>query len=456
MSSSQRRTLGRCRFLWNCWVFAVLPTFLLVTLGLSGCAPEATEVNGKKLVRVWHVWGGTMAEGFVRICEAFRRQHPEIELRPVFAANDLATNQKFFTAVAAHKPPEVIFVDGPQVASWAEWGALLPLTNLCQQAGITANEYFAPCWRQNLYEGDVWALTFCADPNFGFVWNKESFRRAGLNPERPPTTVEELDLCAKALTKYAGKELVQIGLIPWAQYGEANSIFTWGWAFGGDFFDYRDNRMTADNRRVVKALEWMTTYAKQYDVTKIASLQQGFGAAEQNPFITGKVAMMCLHIGGIADLARYAPNLDYGVTYIPSPPGGEQHSSWVGGWCVALPKGADNQREAWEFIRWLCASPEGTRLVGEATGLFPGLKASPYFERVRGKKHYGKFLQILQECRHQRPVMPVQARYMRELSRAVGVAIYGKATPKQALARAREATQRELDLIGRQEGAGDR
>ncbi len=428
----------------RCLAAGVSVTLIVV---LCGCAREATQVSGRKVVRVWHVWGGTMAEGFTKLCDAFSKSHPDIDLRPVFASNDLATNQKFFTAVAAHKPPEVIFVDGPQVAPWAEWGALQPITDLCARDGIKDSDYFGPCWRQNTYQGQVWALTFCADPNFGFVWSKKAFREAGLDPEKPPTNIEELDRCAKVLTRREGDELVQIGLIPWSQYGAANSIFTWGWAFGGDFFDYEHNKITADDAKVVKALEWMVSYAKQYDVTKIASLERGFGAAEQNPFITGKVAMMCLHIGGIADLARYAPNLDYGVTYIPAPPGGEQHSSWVGGWCAALPRGAENRDAAWEFIRWMCASPEGTKLMGQYTGLFPGLKSSPYFATVRGKKHYEKFFQILQECRHQRPVMPVQARYMRELARAVDAAVYGKLTPKEALARARETTQRELDII---------
>jgi multiple sugar transport system substrate-binding protein len=424
-----------------------VPLILALSLALAGCAREATEVGGRKVVRVWHVWGGTMAEGFTRICDTYQRAHPEIILKPVFAANDLATNQKFFTAVAANKPPEIIFVDGPQVASWAEWGALQPLTGLCREAGITGDDYFRPCWLQNEYRGDVWAMTFCADPNFGFVWSKQAFREVGLDPEQPPRNIAELDRCAHALTKRQGDELLRIGLIPWSQYGAANSIFTWGWAFGGDFFDPATQRLTADDPRVVKALEWMASYAQEYDVTRIAGLERGFGAAEQNPFITGKVAMMCLHIGGIADLARYAPNLDYGVTFIPAPPDGEQRSSWVGGWCVALPRGAANGREAWEFVRWMCATPEGTQLVGEAGGLFPGWKASPYLRQVRAKRHYAKFLQVLQECRHQRPVMPVQARYMRELSRAVDAAVYGKLTPAAALGRARETTQRELDLI---------
>ncbi len=425
---------------------------------LHGCAREVTEVGGRKVVRVWHVWGGTMAEGFTRICDEYQRQHPEILLKPVFAANDLATNQKFFTAVAAHKPPEVIFVDGPQVAPWAEWGALSPLTELCQEAGIGRDDYFDPCWRQTLYRDQVWALTFCADPNFGFVWSKQAFAEVGLDPERPPQTIEELDRYADLLTKHEGSEIVRIGLIPWSQYGAANSMFTWGWAFGGDFYDYDKDLVTADDPGVVRALEWMASYADKYGADKVAGLERGFGAAEQNPFITGKVAMMCLHIGGIADLARYAPDLDYGVTFIPAPPDGEQRSSWVGGWCMGLPAAAANRQEAWEFVRWLCADDEGTALVGEQTGLFPGYKASPYLEQVRDQKHYDKFLRILQECRHQRPVMPIQARYMRELGRAVDAAVYAETTPKSAVAKsalekARRATQDELDIILGDRGA---
>jgi ABC-type glycerol-3-phosphate transport system substrate-binding protein len=259
--------------------------------------------------------------------------------------------------------------------------------------------------------------------------------------------MEELDRYAERLTKMNGAEIVQIGLIPWGQYGAANSMFTWGWAFGGSFYDPVASRLTADDPKTVAALQWMASYAKKYDVTKIAGLEKGFGAAEQNPFITGKVAMMCLHIGSIADLARYAPNLDYGVTFLPHPPGGEEHSSWIGGWCMAVPKGAANTREAWDFIRWMCATRDGTKAVGEATGLFPGYRTSPYLAEVRERKHYDRFLQILEECKHQRPVMPVQARFMREMARAVDAAVYGKATPQEALAKATATTQRELDTI---------
>ena len=78
---------------------------------------------GKNELTVWHAWSGVQGPRFVKVVRAFEKAHPGVRVRAVFTQNNLATNQKFFTAVAAKSPPDVTFVDGPQVASWAEWGA---------------------------------------------------------------------------------------------------------------------------------------------------------------------------------------------------------------------------------------------------------------------------------------------------------------------------------------------
>jgi len=420
---------------------------VLAGSALGGCRPSGpSSASGARTLTVWHAWGGVQGPRFEKVCAGFEAAHPDIRVRRIFTQNNLSTNQKFFTAVAAGSPPDVTFVDGPQVASWAEWGALEPLTARLGSAGVEEADYFPPTWRQNHYKDQVWALTYCADPNFGFVWNKSAFRKAGLDPERPPQTTDELTEFSDRLTVRESGVIRQIGLIPWAQYGPPNSMFTWGWAFGGEFYDPQTRTITADHPRVVKALEWMASYAKKYDPAKIASLQQGFGTAEQNPFYSGKLAMQCLHISGIGDILRYAPDLDYGVTYIPAPPDGEARSSWVGGWCMSIPKGARNADDAWRFIHWLCHSPEGTLLVGREQSLLPGMRRSPYFEEVRNRQHYGSYVKILEDSRHQRPVMPVQAFYMRALQRAVEASYYGRMAPAEALALARKNTQAELDL----------
>jgi multiple sugar transport system substrate-binding protein len=175
-------------------------------------------------------------------------------------------------------------------------------------------------------------------------------------------------------------------------------------------------------------------------------MREGIGG-EQDPFYVDRLAMRSLHIAGVNEVKRYAPNMDFGITFIPAPPHGERHSSWVGGWCMGIPKGCRNPDRAWEFIRWFCHSDEGTSLVGDELKLLPGVRKSPFFERANEKEHYAQYVRILEESRHQRPVMPAQALYMREMQRAVESAIFGKKTPEKALEDARRNTQSELDLI---------
>lgn len=400
-------------------------------------------------IDVWHPWGGTQADAFKAITEEFNRKHPNIRVRLLFTPNDLTANQKFFTAVAAKLPPDVILVDGPQVAQWAQQGALEPLSSRIAMAQIEPGDFWEPCWKQCFYENEVWALTYCADPNFAFAWNKNDFREAGLDPERGPSSLEEMDAMAARLVKADGDKLRRIGVIPWGQFGLANSMFTWGWAFGGSFYDEKNRRITADDPKLVKALQWMCEYAKKYDVDRIGILQSGFTAQEQNPFYIGKLSMQCLHISSIKDIEMYAPkSFDYGITFIPGPAGGETHSSWVGGWCMAIPKGCAHPEEAWQYIRWVCASADGSDKVAREASLFPGYRKSLYYTSPHSSaKHYQSFLSILQETRHQRPVMPVQAFYMNALGRAVDMAIHGRMTPAEALREARVDTQRELDRV---------
>jgi len=415
----------------------IVLTALVIALlaAVSGCGRGRTAAGEAVVLDLWHVWGGEQAAAIDEVVAAFEAAHPGVHVNPVFTRNDLASSQKFFTAVAANDPPDVIFVDGPQVAPWAEWGALEPLDDRLTAADIRPEDYFDPCWGQCTYEGRTWALTYCADPNFGFVWNKDRFREAGLDPSAPPRTIEELAAMAEALTvRGEGGDLATIGFIPWAQYGSANSVFTWGWAFGGSFYDPETRTVTADDPRIVRALTWMIEYCDRFDARKISALEAGFGTAEQDPFYTGKMAMRCLHIGGIVDIGKYAPDLDWGVAFIPPPAeGGEGQSSWVGGWCMAIPKGCEHPDEAFELIRWLCHDPAGTLAGGEASGLFPGVKDAPYFERVKGEPYYGAFLDIIQACKHQRPVMPSQAFFMRELDRAVDAARFGKIAPPKSV-----------------------
>jgi len=198
--------------------------FVLVSLmALAGCRSPEAPAGGPVEITVWHPWGKDQAKGLQNMVESYHRTQNRVRVRLVFSPTDLSTNQKFFTAIAAGKPPDVSFVDGTQVAQWAEWKALTPLDKYIQRDKVRPHDFYPPCWTQALYRDKVWALTYCADPNFAFCWNKAEFRRAGLDPDKPPRTIADLDRMATALNQDKDERLLKLGLIPWNQYGSANS-----------------------------------------------------------------------------------------------------------------------------------------------------------------------------------------------------------------------------------------
>lgn len=415
---------------------------------LTGAPPAPPA--GKTIINVWHPWPGDQGEEFRRLVGNFNSSQDRVFVRLLFVPNNLSSNQKLFLSISAGMPPDCTFVDGPQVCEWAARGAIEPLDALMAKYGIKNEDFWEPCWRQNQFLGKTYALTYCADPNFAFFWNKEVFKEAGVLDQGSPKTIEDLDRMSRLLTKTdAGGRITRIGSFPWNVFGNANSIFTWGWAFGGEFYDEKAGRITCgDDPKILKALEWMKSYADEYGFVNISSFAEGFGDQQDTPFLRGKIAMAAGHVSNVKLFKKFAPNLEYGAVPMPYPAEmGSDHSAWMGGWCLSIPRGSRHPEESFEFIKWICTNEEAGRSEIETTGTFPGYKNSPAFAVVKGDEKLEIFYDVLKNTRHQRPVMPAQAFYMGALDRAVSDVLNGLATPQEALQKAQRETQKELDRV---------
>jgi multiple sugar transport system substrate-binding protein len=429
-------------------VFAGIGAVLALLFSTTGSPPRPPE--GKIIINIWHPWPGDQGEEFRRLVDLFNEGNPSIYVRLLYVPNNLSSNQKLFLAISAGMPPDCTFVDGPQVCEWAARGAIEPLDEWMAKYGVRNEDFWEPCWRQNQFRAQTYALTYCADPNFAFFWNREAFRDTGVLEGGPPRTLEDLDRIARALTKYdANGRITRIGFIPWNVFGNANSIFTWGWAFGGEFFDDAAQRITCgEDPRILEAVRWMKSYAGEYGFEKVNSFAEGFGDEADNPFIRGKIAMAAGHVSNIQLFKKYAPGLDYGAVSFPYPAQmGSDHSAWMGGWCMAIPRGSPHPEAAFTFMKWMCTSAEAGRSMIVTTGTFPGYIASPAFELVKGNEKLEVFYEVLRNTRHQRPVMPAQAYFMGALERAVSDILNELKTPEAALMYAQEETQRELDRV---------
>src|SRR5690606_13659952 len=127
----------------------------------------------------------------------------------------------------------------------------------------------------------------------------------------------------------------------------------------------------------------------------------------------GKLAMMVMYISEAQEISRFAPNLEFGIAPLPAPEGGEYGSSWVGGWTMAMPYGGrGNDDAAFELIRWMSHDPHGSAFLARKMHVLPAYKKSPFFDEVKGNRVLEAYYQILQNCKHQRPVSPANAYFI--------------------------------------------
>lgn len=406
------------------------------------------------VVQFWHPWTGEYADALTEVVAEFNKTHPQIRVLPLFMPSGAGEFMKFFIAVAGGVPPDVVVVDGTLVASWAELGTLQPLEDRLARAGIKAEDFWGPSWKQCQYAGHSWALSAAADANFALVWNKSLFRQAGLDPERPPRTLKELEEYSLKLTQHDEQGYIKrLGIMPTYTSDPANTLLTWGWIFGGEFFNEETNEFTCDSPRVVKSLEWLLYMRDLHGgKEKLRAFQSGFGEAVQNPFYLGKLAMHISYIAETQNIHKFAPNLEYGIAPMPGPEDGEIGSAWLGGWTIAIPKGnRGHDDQAFELIRWMCADPVGTTIMSRKMKLLPAYRKSPFFtEDVPRDPILSAYYKILQNARHYRPITPANASYITELRRAMSRAFESaerNQTPEGYLREARRNTTQQLERI---------
>ncbi|MBV9232230.1 MAG: extracellular solute-binding protein, partial [Chloroflexi bacterium] len=262
---------------------------------------------------------------------------------------------------------------------------------------------------------------------------------------------EEVDEYSRKINLTQGGSVVRIGMVPWGPYGFSNAMFTWGWAFGGDFYDPDKEEVTPDNEYVVKALEWMVNYAKSIggaDKVNVAPPN-----LQQTPFVSGNIGMSPLVEPNVLALRKANPGMNIGVGLLPyQGPGATKPGAggWFGGWSSFIPRGAKHPDEAWEFIKWIAATSDGTQAQWGTAGCVPAYKQSPVLETMQKDPVLGAYHDVLLTAQHSRPAFPVSAFYVAQLDQYVSNAIYGKSTPLEALRTVKANTMREWDRFKRE------
>lgn len=401
----------------------------------GGSGDQAGE--GITTVTMWHGLTSIDLDNMNKVVKAFEEKNPTIKMNLVYTESNEGSDQKLLTAVAGGNPPDVALFDRFKVGTWAAQGSLTDLSSMAAESGIRKEMYYPFAWEESSYQGKLYAMPMDTDSRLLF-YNKDHFTEVGLDPNKPPQTIAELEAAADKLTIKEGKRFKRIGFIPWYSQGW---LYTWGWAFGGEFQDAATGKITANDPKVVEALQWMTDFGKKYNVEDIAGFTSAAGTEEMDPFISGQVSMKISGNFTVKGIEKFKPDLNYGVAPIPTPTG-TNFTTWSGGGSAIIPKGAKNVAAAWEFLEFL-GKEEGQTLLNADSQI-------SVIDSVNDKYGYKddpimkEFINILPNS-HNRPVIPEGQLLWNELASATEKATRGNGTPKENLDRVTETVNKALE-----------
>ncbi|HET8678865.1 MAG TPA: extracellular solute-binding protein [bacterium] len=200
-----------------------------------------------------------------------------------------------------------------------------------------------------------------------FYWNKKMFQEAGLDPNRPPQTLDELVTACKKLTRDRDGDgrIDQWGYAESMEAGSPmlNTFERWLYRAGGDVLDARGNPVFND-RRGVRALQVVYDLIHTHKCMDAGQMQLGNGATRQ-VFNAGRVAMMSMWGSGWAeshDSNRTTKDVigNVGITILPALDASVARSATIhGSEGYAITKSAARRGvvdEAWRLLQHMTST----------------------------------------------------------------------------------------------------
>lgn len=345
--------------------------------GTAAPGPEALNGQGEVDITFWHAMSGTNGQALTKLVNQFNRQHQgRIKVT-------LNYKGQYDTALAAYKNasagqrPNLMQMYDIGTRYMIDSNSIVPM-----QAFIDRDHYDVSDIQPNIagyytVDDKLYSMPFNTSMPLLYL-NKEAFTKAGLDPNKPPTTLAEIMADAKKIKATPGETV---------QYGFGATLYGWffeQWAAladeticdNGNGRTGRVSKVTLATPELIQMLQWWRQMVDQGLAEKLDSNTD----SGDNAFSSGTVAIGLESTGSLGSFTQGAAQaknpFTVGTGFYPKVNAGDQGGRIIGGaslWVVR--KDAAHERAAWELVKFL-ASKSSQVTWHTSTGYFPISKAA--------------------------------------------------------------------------------
>lgn len=261
---------------------------------------------------------------------------------------------KYAQAAQSGSLPDILAADLVFMPQIVANHSVVDLTDLLKGSGAYGN--LSPAHIQAATaDGEVYGVPYVADTSL-YLYNKDLFRQAGLDPDEPPSTWDELADAAKRISALGDD--VYGAYISGGSPGSLAYDFTpLIWAQGGSVVN-DDGTFDFDNQQVKDALAFMQQLYQDGDIPDTARTDTGDGFF--SVFAAGKIGINFSGGNGVnTQTLGEDPAFDFGLAPIPGKQDGES-ATFSGGDVAAITTSSEHKNEAWDFVNWLSSAQTST------------------------------------------------------------------------------------------------
>jgi sn-glycerol 3-phosphate transport system substrate-binding protein len=361
-------------------------------LALGGLSGLSNVFRQQKVqIQFWHGFTGTLAGQLEQLVAGFNASQNQYQVVPSNKGTYPETMVASIAAFRAGNPPHIVQMFEVGTATMmAARGAIKPVHELMRELGVPFDPkaYIGPV--RGYYstpEGQMLSMPF--NSSTPVMWfNKDAFRKAGLDPNKPPKTWQELRAAAQKIKATNAAPCAFSTAWPtWTQFENFAAIHNVPLATKANGMRGTDTALRLTDPLFVRHTQTLV------DMHKEGTFKYGGrNSAGDTLFASGECAILHASSGLRSGVIRDA-KFDWGVTQLPyySDVKGAPRNSIIGGaslWVMASPRRtAEEYKGVAEFFRYI-SQPDVAAKWHQDTGYVPVTLAA--YERTKASGFYDK------------------------------------------------------------------
>jgi len=348
----------------------------------------AVPAHAQTEIQWWHSMGGALGEWVTDLANQFNASQKDYKVVPTFKGSYDESMTAAIAAFRAGNAPDILQVFEVGTATMmASKGAIKPVAEVMKMAGVNfAPNAYVPAVAGYYTAPNGQMLSMPVNSSTAvFYYNKDAFKAAGMDPDKPPKTWPEVVLAAGKLKAAGQKCPFTTSWISWTQLENFSAWHNVLFSSLNNGFGGLGTRLEFNSPLHVRHFENLANMAKQG-----LFVYKGRNNAADATIVSGECAMATASAGLLGTLKRNA-KFAFGVStlpYYPDVPGAPQNSV-IGGaslWVMAGKKN-DVYKGVGQFLSFL-AKPEVAAASHQRTGYLPVTKAA--YELTEKSGFYAK------------------------------------------------------------------